>query len=257
MNSLGKNRFGSDVSLRIAFMIQPKPVAIVTAASAGIGAACSLELANRGYQLVIMARSARIHDVAAQCGGRAVEGSITSTEDLSRLVDVALSSFGAINAVVNNSGNPDGGELLAISDAHWESVFQMYLLSIIRLARKITPVMAAAGGGAFVNISGNDALEPSLDFPVASTIRASMTAFTKLFARRYAAQNIRMNCVSPNVVMDPSQASKRTDLRDGLPMRRPARYDEVAKVVAFLLSPDASYVSGEDVRVDGAASWSV
>ena len=81
-----------------------------------------------------------------------------------------------------------------------------------------------------------------------------MSAFTKLFARQFAEKNIRMNCVAPNVVFDHDPDNVREDLRRELPMRRPAHYREVADVVAFLLSSESSYITGETIRVDGGQS---
>lgn len=233
-------------------------VAIVTAASRGIGASCARVLRARGYEIAVMSRSDEIHAIAAELESKVVlRGSVNVPADLERLVQLTFDRYGRIDAVVNNSGNPAGGELLGIPDDDWLGVFEMYLMSIIRMSRLVTPIMAAQGGGALVNISGSDGLEPDLRFPVASTIRASMSAFTKLFARQFAEKNIRMNCVAPNVVFDNEPDNLRDDLRRELPMRRPAQYREVADVVAFLLSSESSYVTGETIRVDGGQSRSM
>ena len=126
----------------VAAAVKESPVAIVTAASRGIGAACARELARRGYRLALMSRSAAIEDVGREAGAVVVlRGSICIAEDLRRLVDQTVEACGRIDAVVNNSGHPAGGELLAIPDGQWSEVFESYVLSVIRMARLVVPIM--------------------------------------------------------------------------------------------------------------------
>ncbi|MDB6128375.1 MAG: short-chain dehydrogenase/reductase, partial [Verrucomicrobia bacterium] len=146
----------------------------------------------------------------------------------------------------------EGGQIIEIPDEQWLEVFEMYFLSVVRMSRLVVPLMEGQGGGAIVNITGASALEPDMRFPVADTIRASMTAYTKLFARTYAEKKIRMNNVAPSVVFDHDPAAVPARLKRELAIRRPAQCAEAANAVAFLLSDEASYISGETLKVDAA-----
>lgn len=229
-------------------------VAIVTAASRGIGAACARVLGSQGYRVSVMARSERIRSLAEELGGLATEGSVESAEDLGTLVERTLASFGRIDAVVNNTGHPAKGDLLALDDRAWAQGFALILQSVVRMARLVTPVFLRQGGGAVVNISSLWALEPSLDAPVSSTLRASLSSFTKLYADRFAADRIRMNCVLAGFVDTHPVPEK---FEKAIPMGRVAKPEEIARVAAFLLSPEAGYITGQSVRADGGLTRSI
>jgi NAD(P)-dependent dehydrogenase (short-subunit alcohol dehydrogenase family) len=222
--------------------------AIITAASAGIGAACARELHARGYQVSLLARSDAILELARELGGIATVGSVAEPETLVRLVKNTLDTFGRIDAVVNNTGHPAKGDLLAITDEDWHGGLELLLLPVVRMARLVTPVFERQGGGAVVNISSFAAQEPSLPRPVSSALRSALSSFTRMYAERYGAHKIRMNSVLPGWVstyeVAPSDLAK-------IPMGRPAEAREIARVVAFLVSSEASYVTGENVRIDG------
>ena len=151
-------------------------VAIVTAASRGMGAACARELADRGYRVVVMARSESVMDVAESLGGVGVVGSVTEAADLQRLVQAALDAYGRVDGVVNNTGHPAKGSLLDISDGAWHEGLDLTLLNVVRMARIVAPLMTERGGGSIVNISTFGALEPSLAYPVSSSLRAARSA---------------------------------------------------------------------------------
>jgi len=231
-----------------------RSVAIVTAAGSGIGEACARRLHEEGYTPVLLSRSGSAVEVANDLGGDGFEGSVTDPDDLAALVETTHERYGRIDAVVNNTGHPATGDLLDITDEEWHEGLDLVLLNTVRMARLVTPIMADQEGGSIVNISTFSAFEPSPAFPVSSVLRAGLGAFTKLYADEYAADGIRMNTVQPGFV-DSYEVDEET--RAQIPMGRPARTAEIADAVAYLLSPAASYITGQNIRVDGGLTASV
>lgn len=229
------------------------PVALVTAASRGIGAACARLLNAREYRLAILSRSDDLQALARDLGAVAVTGSVAEPEDLGRLVAAALERYGRIDAVVNNTGHPAKGDLLGIGDEGWKHGMDLVLLSVVRMARLVTPVFQRQGGGAIVNISSLWAVEPNLDAPVSSTLRAALSAYTKLYADRYAAERIRMNCVLAGFASSHPVAE---NFEKAIPMGRVSEPEEVARVAAFLLSSESGYITGQSLRSDGGLTRS-
>jgi NAD(P)-dependent dehydrogenase (short-subunit alcohol dehydrogenase family) len=232
-------------------------VAIVTAAGRGIGAACARILAAKGYRVALISRSQDAIHLARELNGLGFQGSVTVEADLKNLVMKTYDAYGRIDAVVNNTGDPARAELLELSDEQWHSDLDLILLNVIRMARLVTPKMINQRKGAIVNISAADAYEPDLRFPIGSTYRAALGAWTKLYADRYAEHGIRMNCVLPGIILPQTAGESRADIVTAVPMRRPGKYEEVANIVSFLLSEDASYISGQNIRVDGGLTKSV
>ncbi|HZW21986.1 SDR family oxidoreductase [Noviherbaspirillum sp.] len=229
-------------------------VAVITAASRGMGAACARELAARGYKLVLMSRSADIQALATELGATALQGSSDNAADLQKLVALAMDTHGRIDAAVNNTGHPKKGPLLELSDDDWHAGLDLLLLNVVRMARLVTPVMQAQGGGAIVNISTFAAYEPTARFPISSALRAALGSFTKIYADEVAKSGIRINNVLPGYV--DSIAQNEATLAQ-IPMGRQGTQEEIAKTVAFLLSADAGYITGQNLRVDGGITRSV
>ncbi len=229
-------------------------VAIVTAAGRGMGAACARELVAQGYQVSLMSLSERAVNLAQALGGLGMQGSVTEPEDLQGLVERTMEKYGRIDAIINNTGHPPKGELLEISDADWHTGLDLVMMNVVRMARLLTPIFQKQGGGAFVNISTFAAFEPSLSFPVSSALRAALGSYTKLYADRYAAENIRMNNVLPGYI----ESYPITEaIQAQIPMDRQGTVAEIAKTAVFLLSAGAGYITGQNIRVDGGISRSV
>ena len=223
-------------------------VAVVTGGGRGMGAAVARELHARGYRLALMSPSESAEKLAQELGGVGVRGSAAEAKDLTALVERAMQGFGRVDAVVNHTGHPPKGDLLQIADEKWLDGVNLILLSVVRLCRLVTPIMERQGGGAIVNITTFSALEPDLRYPVSSTLRAGVSAFTKLYADRYADRGIRMNAVLPGFI---DSLNHKPETAATVPMKRVGTAKEIAKTVAFLLSDDAGYITGQSLRADG------
>ncbi len=229
-------------------------VAIITAGGSGMGAECARRLAAEGFRVAILSSSGRGQVLAEELGGLGFTGSNRSHDDLSTLVDRVLESWGRVDVLVNSAGHGPRGPLLELSDEDWHTGLEVYLLNVVRPTRLVAPVMVQQGSGVIVNISTFAAFEPDPVFPTSSVFRAGLAAYTKLFADRYAADNVRMNNVLPGFI---DSLPEREEFRQRIPMARYGTVQEIAGVVSFLASEAAGYVTGQNLRVDGGITRSV
>lgn len=231
-------------------------VALVIGGGRGIAGAAIRALAQDGYCIAALSPSGSAMELARSLGGVGLKGSNRNVADLNSLAELAISSYGRIDVVVNSSGHAARKPVLEISDAEWEEGYEMYLLSVIRMTRTVTPYLVAAGGGSIVNISTSSPFEPNPNYPVSATFRAALGTFTKLFSDEYGPSGIRMNNVLPGFTKeDPSTVPAEWTAR--IPLRRAGSTDELARVIRFLASEDSSYITGQNIRVDGGATRSV
>jgi NAD(P)-dependent dehydrogenase (short-subunit alcohol dehydrogenase family) len=229
-------------------------VALLTAAGSGIGAAAARKLAADGWQVAILSSSGKGAALAEQLGGLGVTGSNRETADLQRLVEGALQRWGRVDAVVNSAGHGPKGPLLEISDADWHLGMEFYLLNVVKIARLVTPLMQRQRSGSIVNISTYALFEPEAAFPTSGVFRAGLAAFTKLWADQYAGDGLRMNNVLPGFI---DSLPEKAERRARIPMGRYGSAAEVAELVAFLAGDKSSYMTGQNIRIDGGITRSI
>ncbi|MCB8840689.1 SDR family oxidoreductase [Aurantimonas sp. VKM B-3413] len=229
-------------------------VAIVTAGGSGMGAAAARKLAEDGYRIAVLSSSGKGEALAEELGGFGVTGSNRSNEDLTRLVEGTMERFGRIDVLVNSAGHGPRAPVLDLTDEDWHEGMDVYLLSAVRPTRLVTPIMVSQRSGSIVNISTFAAFEPDPVFPTSGVFRAGLAAFTKLFADKYASDNVRMNNVLPGFIDSLPETEER---RRRIPMERYGHSAEVAATIAFLASEGAGYITGQNIRVDGGITRSV
>ena len=229
-------------------------VAVVTAGGSGMGAAAARRLAQEGFHVAILSSSGKGEALARELDGIGVTGSNQSGDDLKRVVDQATERWGRIDVLVNSAGHGPRAPILELPDEQWHAGLDIYLLNVIRPTRLVTPLMVRQKGGAIINISTAWAFEPSPMFPTSAVFRAGLASFTKIFTDQYAADNVRMNNVLPGWIDSLPATEER---RQSVPMQRYGTSEEIAATVAFLASPGAAYITGQNIRVDGGVTRSV
>ncbi len=229
-------------------------VAIITAGGSGMGAGAARKLAERGFHVAILSSSGKGEALAHELGGIGVTGSNQSNDDLKRLVDQAVERWGRIDVLVNSAGHGPRAPVLELSDDDWHQGMEVYFLNVVRPTRLVTPIMQQQKAGAIINISTFATFEPDPAFPTSGVFRAGLAAYAKLYADKYAADNIRMNNVLPGFI---DSLPEKAEFRSRIPMQRYGRTEEIAEVIAFLASDGAGYITGQNIRVDGGITRSV
>ncbi|WP_209424701.1 SDR family oxidoreductase [Pararhodobacter sp. SW119] len=216
----------------------------------GMGAAIAREMHARGYRLSLMSPSESCENLAAELNGVAHRGRAEVAEDTQALFDLTMKTYGRIDSVLIHVGGPPKGELLEIPEEDWDRANDMVIKPVLRVAKLVTPVMQAQGGGSIVAITTFSAFEPSLIFPTSSVYRVGVSSFAKLYSDRYGPEGIRMNCLLPGFT-DSLNVGKFAEMSA---LKRIARVEEQAKAAAFLLTDDSSYITGQSLRVDGGVT---
>lgn len=242
-------------------------VSIVTGGSRGIGRAVALALAEAGHRVVVnfreRERDARDLVQGIVDGGgeaRAVQGDVGTPEAARALVDAALEAFGRVDVLVNNAGvHLPGVRLADVPAAAWERLLQVNLSGPFFLAQAVLPHMRARGAGHIVNLSSN----VSQRFPAASgpytVSKVGLEALTRILAKEEGPHGIRVNAVAPGPIetdmlaesLAVMGAERAEAFVRSVPLGRKGRPEEIAAVVRFLVSEEASYLTGQVIYVNG------
>jgi 3-oxoacyl-[acyl-carrier protein] reductase len=244
-------------------------VAMVAAASKGIGLSVAKELTREGCRVSICGRTeatleAAIDEIGEDTRSYVVD--VCNPDDLSWWIEQTVQDLGPVDILVTNTGGPPAGSLDQMTDDQWQQGFDGTLMNIVRLVRELQPGMAANGWGRIVHITSLVAKEPSRILPISSTLRAGIMALTRVQALDYAASGVTVNSVLPGHTLTDRQShlaqlrAERESISPAealrlqaadIPMKRMATADEIAAAVTFLCSERAAYITGTNILVDG------
>ncbi|KFE67750.1 SDR family oxidoreductase [Hyalangium minutum] len=245
-------------------------VVLVTGGSEGLGAAVCNRLVWEGARVALCARNSRKLEAFAATlraqGGEvlAIPADVSRAQEVERFVQAAHERWGRIDALVNNAGSASAKAFLSVTDQEWEEDFQLKVFAAIRAVRLAVPHLRSAGGGAIVNVLSIKAKEPGKNTLPSSVSRAAGMSMMKVLSKELGPDNIRVNAVLVGMI-ESAQWTKRAETSGkppevlyaerskeaGVPLGRIGRAEEFADVVAFLVSPRASYVTGSAINVDG------
>ena len=234
-------------------MIKEK-VAILTAAGTGMGADAAKKLVSDGFKISILSSSGKGEALAKELGGIGITGSNQSNNDLKKIVDNTLDKWNRVDVLVNSAGHGPRGPILELTDEDWHKGMDTYLMNVVRATRLVTPIMQKQKSGVIINISTFATFEPDPVFPTSGVFRAGLASFTKLFADKYAADNIRMNNILPGFI---DSLPEKEEFKARIPLQRYGTTNEISEVVSFLASDGATYITGQNIRVDGGITKSV
>lgn len=248
-------------------------VALVAAASKGLGRATAAELAAEGASVIICARgedalNAARDEIAAATGSQvvAVPGDVSRPEDVQRIVKTAVERCGPIDILVTNAGGPPSGPFESLTPEMWQEAVDVTLMSVVNLANAVLPGMKERRWGRIINITSISVKQPVDGLMLSNSVRAAVTGFARTLANEVAPHGITVNNILPGYTRTDrvEKLSAAAAEREGItpeaargkwereiPMRRLAEPSEFSALAAFLASDRASYITGTSIQVDG------
>ncbi|GHO42371.1 SDR family oxidoreductase [Ktedonospora formicarum] len=249
-------------------------VALVLAASKGIGRACARALALEGVSVVMGARDSETltraaREIEQESGSRAVPvpTDVTRAENIQNIVETAIRKFGRLDIVVNNAGGPKPGTFEMLNDEQWRAAFELNLMSTVHIVRTVLPHLRRSGEGRIINIESTSVKQPIDGLVLSNAVRSGVIGLAKTLSVELAEDNITVNNVCPGrILTDRVRQVYRIDekIQDGLsedevlasvardvPMKRLGEPSELADLVTFLASRRAAYITGTTIQVDG------
>ena len=247
-------------------------VALVTAASKGLGKASALAFAKEGAKVAICARSELIDSAADEIRREgngevlAVRADVTNQSDIDRLVEQTLESYGQIDILVINAGGPPSGEFLDFTPEDWEAAVHLTLMSAVRLCYAVLPHMLARNSGSIVAIESFVVKQPLKNLILANSIRLAVIGMLKSMANELGTEGIRINSINPTftfterieqILTDRAAKSGLTIQEEAakvvadIPLGRMGKVEEFGRTMAWLASPAASFIHGQALMFDG------
>ena len=247
-------------------------VALVAAASKGLGRAAAMELAREGARLAIFARSERTdttaEDIRAQTGVEvlSIRADVTQADQVQAAVEQVLARYGQIDILIANAGGPPPGNFLSLTDSDWQAAFQLTVMSAVRLCYAVVPQMVERGSGSIVATQSYLIKQPMPNLILSNSLRLAVIGLMKSLADELGPKGIRVNTINPawtytdrveQLMADRAKRAGTTPEQEAakaaaeIPLGRMATVEEFGRAIAWLASPAASFIHGHALLFDG------